>query len=180
MPCDATMSPGEPAAILSLRALSSSGGSQPISSSAPPSIRTSARLSVTMWLGLASTKCGSSDGLASAVTVTSPPPISRARAARSGVVATTVSFLTADGGPLAPATQLTATSFAITVRFIEVRPLEFVSGMRAEDELELQPQRMVVAEALPAVVVVLQSYLGEFARIPAEVGRHSAAIRAKL
>jgi hypothetical protein len=53
---------------------------------------TLARFSVTMWLGLASTKCGSSVDLASDFTSTRSPPISRASAARSGVVATTLTF----------------------------------------------------------------------------------------
>ena len=63
-PSEATTRPGAPARILGLRAPSSSGGSQPISSSAPPSISTSARFIATIWLGRASTKWGSSVGLA--------------------------------------------------------------------------------------------------------------------
>ena len=50
-----------------------------------------------MWLGLASTKCGSSVGLANALTSTRSPPIALASAARSGVVATTFSFPAAGG-----------------------------------------------------------------------------------
>src|SRR5262245_4673517 len=49
----------------------------------------SASLSALTKLGLASTKCGSSVGLASIVSWTSSPPISRNRLPRSGVLATT-------------------------------------------------------------------------------------------
>ena len=83
-PCEACTRPGLPTSIFGLRAFCRSGGSQPISSSAPPSIRTSALRSCTTKLGRASTKCGSSVGLASVVTSTLSPPISRASAAEIG------------------------------------------------------------------------------------------------
>src|SRR5215831_12703419 len=90
------MRPGAPEASLVFRAWSSNAGSQPISKSAPPSIRASARLSFRIKLGLASTKCGSSVGLARVVTETSFPPTAVAMAPKSGVVATTFSFADAD------------------------------------------------------------------------------------
>src|SRR5262245_20397460 len=162
------MRPGAPAAILSLRALSSSVGSQPSSSSAPPSMSTSSRFSVTMWLGLASTKCGSSVGLASAFTSIRSPPISRATAARSGVVATTLS--------LACATTGKSTSRAGRIRLFTSIPLELVRRVRTQQELELQPRGGVVPHALAVVEVVLEPHLGELARIPGQVRRDPGAV----
>ena len=68
IPWEQEIRPGAPDANFGLRDWSSSAGSQPISSSAPPSTTASARFSFTMKLGLASTKCGSSVGLANVVT----------------------------------------------------------------------------------------------------------------
>ena len=92
IPCDACTRPGLPISIFGLRAFCRSGGNQPISSSAPPSISTSALRSETTKLGRASTKCGSSVGFARTVTLTLSPPISRASEPKSGNVATTFSL----------------------------------------------------------------------------------------
>ena len=61
-PCDACTRPGLPTSIFGFLAFCRSGGSQPTSNSAPPSIRTSAWRRMTTKLGRASTKCGSSVG----------------------------------------------------------------------------------------------------------------------
>ena len=106
-PCEAEIRPGAPAAILSLRAPSSSAGSQPNSASAPPSISTSARLRVTIRLGLASTKCGSSVGLASALYINCIAADFFCQRRRVGVVATTLIFL--PGAIAAPGPASTAT-----------------------------------------------------------------------
>src|ERR1022692_106135 len=91
-PSAAITRPGLPASIFGLRAFCKSGGSQPISNSAPPSINTSAVRNCTTKLGRASTKCGSSVGFARTMTSTLSPPISRASEPKSGRVATTSSF----------------------------------------------------------------------------------------
>src|SRR2546425_12667090 len=62
-----------------------------------PPTTASARFSFTMKPGLASTKCGSSVGLARVVTDARLPPISVAIEPKSGVVATTSSFAWAAG-----------------------------------------------------------------------------------
>lgn len=49
-------------------------------------------------------------------------------------------------------------------------PLEFVRPVGAEEEFELQPDRMRVVHGLTAIVVVLQPDLGEFAGIPGQDG----------
>src|SRR4051812_36266838 len=140
IPSDATMRPGAPAATFELREFSNSGGSQPSSSSAPPSIKASARFSVTMKLGLASTKCGSSVGFASATTFTRSPPISRATDARSGVVATTLSCAVACALINEMAPRLSAAILLIILVFMLVDGLELVCGVGSDQELELQPQ----------------------------------------
>jgi len=94
--CDAWILPGLPTSIFGFLAFCKSGGNQPTSSSAPPSIKTSALRRETTKLGRASTKCGSSVAFAKTVTLTLSPPISRARDPESGSVATTLSFACAE------------------------------------------------------------------------------------
>ena len=48
--------------------------------------------------------------------------------------------------------------------------------MSAEEELELEPQRVVFPEFLAVVVVVLHAELGEFRGIPREVRREAETI----
>src|SRR5437762_13474153 len=139
-PSDATIRPGAPAPILPLRAFSRSGGSQPSSRSAPPSISASARLRVTMKLGFASAKRGSSVGLASATQLTRSPPISRATDARSGVVATTLSCAVACAPMKQIALMPSAAILLIIFVFMLVEGLELVCGVGADQELELDPQ----------------------------------------
>ena len=91
-PSDAWILPGFPISIFGFRAFCRSGGNQPNSSSAPPSIKTSALRSETTKLGRASTKCGSSVGLAKTMRLILSPPISRASEPKSGKVATTFSL----------------------------------------------------------------------------------------
>src|SRR5689334_21808393 len=140
IPSEATIRPGAPAATLEFREFSNSGGSHPSSSSAPPSTNASARLSVTMKLGFASTKCGSSVGFASATTLTLSPPISRATDARSGVVATTLSCAVACALKKEIAPSPSAAILLIIFVFMLVDGLELVCGVGANQELELDPQ----------------------------------------
>ena len=100
--------------------------------------------------------------------------------ARSGVVATTFTLATlvrGDGGtgagdagggvPGAMASVAVASSRSMD--FMREVALEFVCGMRAEQKLVLHPQRVIRAEARAAAVVVLQTHLRIFARIPGHV-----------
>src|ERR1019366_2334248 len=170
--------PGAPATIFSLRDWSSSAGSQPISSSAPPSMTTSAWFSFTMKLGLASTKCGSSVGFASVVSVILSPPISLAMDARSGVVATTFSFACAFVAK-SSAPRKVIILFFISV-LISVYPrLKFVRPVRAEEKFQLQPDGMRVTEQRAVVVIVLQPDFGKFAGIKCQRRRHALALAAK-
>src|SRR5581483_3742565 len=111
IPCDACTRPGLPISIFGLRVFCNSGGSHPSSSSAPPSISTSALRRETTKLGRASTKCGSSVGFARTVTLTLSPPISRASDPKSGKVATTFSFACADNVPAMIADKITRVFF---------------------------------------------------------------------
>src|SRR5512140_2472769 len=47
--------------------------------------------------------------------------------------------------------------------------------MRAQEELELEPHRVVGADVLPVIEVVLEAQFGELARIPREVRRKPPA-----
>src|SRR5438093_4329087 len=154
-PCEAWTRAGLPISIFGLRAFWSSGGNQPSSSSAPPSIRTSALRIETTKLGRASTKCGSSVGFAKTVTCTLSPPISRASEPKSGNVATTLS--------LASAGKAHARVVERTKR-ICFMSLKFVGAMGAEDEFELKKERIDFAIReeeifLEQVVIVLETHL---------------------
>src|SRR6266480_4202975 len=59
-------------------------------------------------------------------------------------------------------------------------PLEFVCRVGAEQELKLEPKRVIGADSLAVVVVVLHSDLRELARIPREVRRQPRPIAAQL
>src|SRR5205814_851396 len=107
----------------------------------PPSINASARLRVTMKLGLASTKCASSVGFASATTFTRSPPISRATDAKSGVVATTLSCAVDCALMKVMAPRASAAVLLIIVVFIcGLNGLELVCGVGPDQKLELEPQ----------------------------------------
>src|SRR5881275_2043810 len=192
MPCEACTRPGLPTSILGLRAFCKSGGSQPTSNSAPPSIKTSAVRNWTTKLGRASTKCESSVGLARTVTATLSPPISRASEPKSGSVATTFSFAWAtqgiiasaamsncsrhrqcrQPGPAIPATTCEKRFFIIRFVSIGVYPwLKLVGAVRAEDEFELQKNGIDLAIAeeeirFEKVMIVLQSQFRKFCGIP--------------
>src|ERR1041384_4058881 len=58
--------------------------------------------------------------------------------------------------------------------FDEMR-LELMRGVSAQQKFKLQPDRMIITDARAAVVIVLQTNLGEFARIPRKVGRDPPA-----
>src|SRR6266576_3016836 len=155
MPCDACTRPGLPTSIFGLRAFCKSGGSHPSSSSAPPSISTSAVRNWTTKLGRASTKCESSVGFAMTVTATLSPPISRATAPKSGKVATTLSLA------FAGKAQARIVERIKRICFIS---LEFVSAMCAEDEFPLKKDRIDLPcgeekVLLQKIVIVLQSEL---------------------
>jgi hypothetical protein len=94
MPCDATTRPGELAAIFVARIVRA-GGSQPSQLGAALNryVRTVQDDEET---GLRIDEMRSSVGFAKAVTSTASPPMSRASAAKSGVVATTLSFFATD------------------------------------------------------------------------------------
>src|SRR5439155_2317799 len=165
MPCEACTRPGLPTSIFGLRAFCKSGGSQPISSSAPPSIKTSAVRSCTTKLGRASTKCESSVGFAKTVTCTLSPPISRASEPKSGNVATTLS--------LASAEKAHAKVVESTKR-ICFMSLKFMRSMCAENEFELKKNRIDFALReekvfFEKVVIVLQSEFRKFGWIPGEI-----------
>src|SRR5262249_51137813 len=97
---------------------------------------------------LASTKCGSSVGLARVVRSMCSPPISLAMEAISGVVATTFNF----------ASALVVSSDRmdknVNINFIK---LEFVGTMSSKQEFELEPDRVFVAKMLAVVVIVLEA-----------------------
>src|SRR5436190_7899836 len=131
-PWDACTRPGLPTSNFGLRAFCKSGGNQPSSSSAPPSMSTSALRSCTTKLGRASTKCESSVGFAIELTSTLSPPISRASDARSGRVATTLMVACAEK---ASAMEKAAVN---NVRFIEFSGSEFMGAMRTENEFKLK------------------------------------------
>src|SRR5438445_11903718 len=46
-------------------------------------------------------------------------------------------------------------------------------SVRAEQEFELQPDGMILDDAIAIIVVVLQTELGELARVPREIRRNS-------
>ena len=112
-PSKACTRPGLPTSIFALRAFCRSGGSQPSSSSAPPSINTSALRSETTKLGRASTKCGSSVALARTTMSILSPPISRASDPKSGNVATTLSLPCADKAHVTIANKMNSVFFMI-------------------------------------------------------------------
>src|SRR4051812_45806209 len=139
-PCDACTRPGLPTSSFALRAFCKSGGSQPISSSAPPSIKTSALRSDTTKLGRASTKCGSSVGLARTVISALSPPISCATAPKSGNVETTLSLACASSGRSRSNGVMEYWSNLLNL-FVFMRFfwwLKLVRAVRAEDEFNLQ------------------------------------------
>ena len=57
-------------------------------------------------------------------------------------------------------------------------PLEFVCRVGAEQELKLEPKRVIGADSLAIVVVVLHSDLRELGWIPRKVRRQPRAITA--
>src|SRR5213594_1751188 len=153
MPCDACTRPGLPTSILGLRAFCKSGGNQPISSYAPPSMSTSAVRNWTTKLGRASTKCESYVGFAITVTLTLSPPISRATATKSGKVATTFS-LASDEKAQARIVE--------RIKRICCMSLKFVSTVRAEDEFPLEKNGLDLPcgeekVLLQKILIVLQS-----------------------
>src|ERR1700730_17933256 len=81
--------PSSPGWIFGLREPSTRGGSHPISSSSPTCNKRSARLSTSIRLGFASTKCGSWYPLASDSTSMRAPPTSFASEPRVGMEETT-------------------------------------------------------------------------------------------
>src|SRR5689334_24002813 len=113
-----------------------------------------------MKLGFASTKCGSSVGLASVVRSMCSPPISFAMEAMSGVVATTLSFASA------VVVSSDRTDKNVNIVFIK---LEFVCAVGAKEEFELEPDGMFVAKMFAVVVIVLEADFGEFAGIKCQV-----------
>src|ERR1051326_1288924 len=122
-----------------------------------------------MKLGLASTKCGSSVGLARVETSTLSPPLSLASEPRSEVVAMTASLAWA----VAAASESAASARKCRVVFMVVfrrglSGLKFVGGVRPELEFELQPDGMFVAKRFAVVVVILQPQLGALAWIPGQ------------
>src|SRR5690242_6102206 len=124
----------------------------------------SARLSLRMKLGLASTKCGSSVGLARVVTDTSLPPMTLAIEPKSGVVATTLSLAKADwlassARPIRHDQRVNARRFNCRAHFVGmivifVFSLKFVRTMRTEQELDLHPNRVFVAEELAVIIII--------------------------
>src|SRR6266480_1131237 len=133
--------------------IAESGGSQPSSSSAPPSISTSAVRNWTTKLGRASTKCESSVGFANTVTATLSPPISRAMAPKSGKVATTLSLACAEKAHARIVERIKRICFM---------SLKFVSAMRAEDEFPLKKNGLDLPSGeekilLQKILIVLQS-----------------------
>src|SRR5437773_4567169 len=153
MPRDASPRPGLPTSILELRAFCKSGGSQPSSSSAPPSMSTSAVRNWTTKLGRASTKCESSVGFAITVTLTLSPPISRATAPKSGKVATTLSLASAEKAQARIVERIKKMCFM---------SLKFVSAMRAENEFPLEKNGLDFPSGeekilLQKILIVLQS-----------------------
>src|SRR5947208_13442080 len=174
-PCEAWTRPGFPTSIFGLRAFCRSGGSHPISSSAPPSIRTSASRNWTTKLGRASTKCESSVGFARTLTSTLSPPTSRASEPRSGNVATTLSFACPVRAKLRIADRIKRIFFI----------LEFVGAVSAEDEFELEKNGIGVAAGeeivlLEEIMVVLQPDLRELSWVPGQVRRNARARLARL
>src|SRR5207244_5776312 len=153
IPCDAWMRPGLPISIFGFRAFCRSGGNQPSSSSAPPSIKTSALRRETTKLGRASTKWGSSVAFARTVTLTLSPPISRASDPKSGSVATTLSFA---------CTEQAQATIAHKIKEVFFMILEFVSAMGAKNEFPLEENRFYLPcreekVLLEEILVVLQS-----------------------
>src|SRR5436190_8418073 len=147
------MRPGLPISIFGLRAFCKSGGSQPSSSSAPPSIKTSAPRIETTKLGRASTKCGSSVAFARTVTLTLSPPISRANEPKSGNVAITFSLACAAKAQATIADRSKRVFFMI---------LKLVGAMGAENEFPLEENRLDFPcreekVLLQKILIVLQS-----------------------
>src|SRR5438046_2440086 len=105
-----------------------------------------------MKLGLASTKCGSSVGLASVVSSILSPPISFAMDARSGVVATTFNLACAPNASNAPRVPRKSFFIKFNLCFICVNLwLKLVRRVRPEQELELQPNRVVHADEVAVI-----------------------------
>src|SRR5689334_17681231 len=179
IPCEACTRPGLPISSLELRAFCKSGGSQPSSSSAPPSINTSALRSETTKLGRASTKCGSSVGFASTARSILSPPISRANEPKSGRVATTLSFACAIGarsrnGKLIEHRISFLVSEIIFVLIGVYSRLKLMGAVGAKNELELKKNRVNVAagqekSVLQKIVIVLQADFGELGWIPGQI-----------
>src|ERR1044071_4323868 len=186
-PSTQEMRPGLPGSSFGLRAPSSSGGSQPTSNSAPPSINASARFSFTIKLGFASTKCGSSVGLASVVTSTRSPPTSFASVPKSGVVATTFNFACAKPGTRHNERAINQRQqWNCVFMVLEsvkcsacLANLKLMRTVGAEQEFKLHPDGMRVPEQLPMIVIVLQPDLRKFARVKSQVRRDARAIIAK-
>src|SRR6266478_187539 len=152
-PSDAWILSGLPTSIFGFLAFCKSGGNQPTSSSAPPSIKTSALRIETTKLGRASTKWGSSVAFARTVTLTLSPPISRASHPKSGSVATTLSFACAEQVQAIIAYKISEVFFMI---------LEFVSTVGAENEFPLEKNGFDLPcreekVLLEEILVVLQS-----------------------
>src|SRR2546423_6437049 len=173
------MRPGLPTSIFGLRAFCKSGGNQPISSSAPPSINMSALRNETTKLGRASTKWGSSVAFARTTMSILSSPISFASDPKSGKVATTLSLACAASGRSSSnaAMEWRSNVLVLEIRFVFIRVyswLKFVSTVRAENEFKLKKDRIDIAGGQEKVfgkevVIVLQTDLGKFGRIPGQV-----------
>src|SRR5438874_10983863 len=165
IPCDACTRPGLPISIFGFRAFCKSGGNQPSSSSAPPSISTSALRRDTTKLGRASTKCGSSVALAKTVTLILSPPISRAKEPKSGNVVTTLSLASAEKAHARLVERIKRIFFI---------SLEFVSAVSAENEFPLEKDRLDLPcrekkVLLQKILIVLQSDFGKLSWVPGEI-----------
>src|SRR5437867_11293114 len=153
IPCDACTRPGLPISVLGSRAFCKSGGNQPSSSSAPPSIKRSALRNETTKLGRASTKCGSSVALAKTTRLILSPPISRASEPKSGKVATTFSFACAEKEQVSIATRS---------KRILLMSLKFVGAVSTKKEFPLAKDRLDLPcreekVLLQKILIVLQS-----------------------
>src|SRR5438445_8876244 len=129
--CEQSRFPNSPDWIFGLREPSTSGGSQPISSSSPTYRSRSALLRVSIRLGLGSTKCGSWYPLPRDSTEMRSPPTSLASEPSTGMLETTRSSARAASGARAASTA------SSRIRFMVVSS-EGVRAVRADGVLELQ------------------------------------------
>src|SRR2546425_7677588 len=139
-----------------------SGGREPISSSSPATISTSAFVSFRMNDGLASTKCGSWYPFTRAKVSTRSPPTASASEARSCRVVTTLSLAKAgvSGSPRKARARPATASF---VDFIGSSS-ERVGAMGADRELNLKKKLVGGLSIGVLAAPELAAELGELAR----------------